>query len=193
MICSKCQLEKQLYEMRKGKKICKDCTNARFMKWKHKSGFVEYQKQHRLDNKEKLDQSSKKYRENNRDRFNQKYRDKIKNDVSFRLKQYLRNRIYAAVKLNYKSGSAVKDLGCSIEELKLHLESKFQPGMTWENHGKWHIDHIIPLCKFDLTNREQFLQACHFSNLQPLWAVDNIRKGGKLVGVDIIAPDGDLR
>ncbi len=193
MICNKCQLEKQLHEMRKGKKICKACTNARFMKWKHESGFVEYQKQHRIDNKEKLDASSKEYRRKNRKVFNQKYRDKIKNDVSFKLKQYLRNRVYAAIKFSYKSGSAVSDLGCSIEQLKLHLESKFQPGMTWENHGKWHIDHIIPLCKFDLTNREQFLQACHYSNLQPLWAVDNIRKGGKLVGVDIIVPDGDLR
>jgi len=77
-----------------------------------------------------------------------------------------------------KAGSAVKDLGCTIPELIKYLESKFQLGMTWENHSStgWHIDHIIPLCEFDLTDREQFLKAAHYTNLQPLWAEDNLKK-----------------
>ena len=78
-----------------------------------------------------------------------------------------------------RPGSAVSDLGCTVSELRSYLEAQFLPGMSWENMGKWHIDHIKPLAGFDLTNRECFLEACHYTNLQPLWAVDNIRKGAR--------------
>ena len=103
----------------------------------------------------------------------------------FRMRAYLRSRIVSAMKKRQKAGSAVRDLGCTVAELRAHLESKFQPGMTWENWGrgpgKWHIDHIRPLASFDLTDRVQFLQACHYTNLQPLWGVDNIRKGASVI------------
>jgi len=99
------------------------------------------------------------------------------NDVDFKLRNTLRNRLNGAIKGNRKSGSAVKDLGCSVGELKKYLESKFTKGMSWENHGEWHIDHIQPLVSFDLTDRKQFKEACHYTNLQPLWAEDNLRKG----------------
>ena len=84
-----------------------------------------------------------------------------------------------AIKQNKKQGSAVKDLGCTLGELKTYLEEKFEVGMTWENHGEWHIDHKRPLCTFDLSNREDFLKACHYTNLQPLWRKDNLEKGKK--------------
>lgn len=101
-----------------------------------------------------------------------------KSDINFKLVKQCRIRLNMALKNRQKSGSAVRDLGCSIEQLKQHLESKFQPGMTWDNWSRdgWHIDHIIPLCYVDLTDREQFLKACHYTNLQPLWAKDNYRK-----------------
>ena len=72
-------------------------------------------------------------------------------------------------------------LGCSIETCCQHLESKFQPGMTWENYGQhgWHIDHIRPCASFDLTDPEQQRECFHYTNLQPLWAEDNIRKSDK--------------
>lgn len=89
---------------------------------------------------------------------------------------YLRTRIGKIIKNNQKSGSAVKDLGCSIEDFKKYLQSKFQDGMTWENYGEWHIDHIKPLSLFNLTDKQQFLQACNYINLQPLWAEENLRK-----------------
>lgn len=85
------------------------------------------------------------------------------------------------LKKNRKTGSAVRDLGCSIKELKQRLESQFQPGMTWDNYGVyWHIDHIVPLASFNLTNREELLKACHFSNLQPLTVRENLKKGEKV-------------
>jgi phage-related minor tail protein len=107
--------------------------------------------------------------------------NKRKNDINYKLACGLRGRLNKALRGNQKSGSAVRDLGCSIPELKSYLESKFQEGMTWENYGYWgwHIDHIIPLDLFDLTNRKQFLKACHYTNLQPLWAEKNYTKGRK--------------
>lgn len=106
---------------------------------------------------------------------------KSKSDLQFRLKNTLRARLRQAIKTNQKTGSAVKDLGCSVEELKKHLESKFKPGMSWDNwaHDGWHIDHIIPLDSFDLSNREELLKAVHFTNLQPLWAKDNFSKNNQ--------------
>jgi hypothetical protein len=98
-------------------------------------------------------------------------------DPQFRLVKTIRTRLNDAIRYSYKSGSSIRDLGCTVSDLKLYLEKLFQPDMTWENQGQWHIDHIIPLSRFDLSNREQFLKACHFTNLQPLWAKDNIKKG----------------
>lgn len=107
----------------------------------------------------------------------------------------------AALIGNTKKGSAVRDLGCSVEELRAHLEALFQPGMTWDNYGRgpkdnpralyFEIDHIIPLASFDLTDREQFLKACHYTNLQPLWHHQNRAKGDKMVvdGVSIRGRD----
>jgi hypothetical protein len=81
-----------------------------------------------------------------------------------------------------RAGSAVKDLGCTYEELRAHLEDQFEPGMAWENYGRkgWHIDHVVPLAWFDLTIRDQFLSAVHYTNLQPKWARDNESKGPRL-------------
>jgi hypothetical protein len=99
-------------------------------------------------------------------------------DIAIKIKRNLRARLNKAVVGNYKSGSAVKDLGCSIENFKKYLESKWQSGMTWENCGRtgWQIDHIVPLCKFDLTNAVELKKACHYSNLQPMWWKDNLNK-----------------
>ena len=107
---------------------------------------------------------------------------RMREDISRKLKVDLRCRLNRALKGNYKAGSAVRDLGCSVEEFKAHLESQFLPGMSWNNHtiGGWHIDHIEPLSKFNLSDIEELKQACHYSNLQPLWAKDNLKKGDKV-------------
>ena len=65
------------------------------------------------------------------------------------------------------------------EELKVYLQEQFQEDMTWDNYGEWHIDHKIALISFNLEDREEFLKACNYSNLQPLWAIDNLKKGSR--------------
>jgi len=112
-----------------------------------------------------------------RDRREERRR-RYSSDIGFKLSIVLRTRLSAAVKNNQKTGSAVRDLGCSIKEFKSYLESRWQPGMTWENwsHKGWHIDHIAPISSFDLTDKESLLKACHYTNLQPLWAMDNFIK-----------------
>lgn len=77
--------------------------------------------------------------------------------------------------------SAISDMGCTQEQFRNHLELQFQPGMTWENYGKygWHIDHIRPLASFNFKDPEDQKKAVHFTNLQPLWARDNLSKGAK--------------
>lgn len=97
--------------------------------------------------------------------------------VLWNLQVALRRRFNRALHQDYKAGSAVRDLGCSIKQFKCYLESQFQPGMSWENYGQWHIDHIKPLALFDLTNPGQVQEACHFTNLRPLWAYINCGKG----------------
>lgn len=122
------------------------------------------------------------WRKQNLDRVNEYWRfyhNKKKKDVQYKLKKVLRSRLKNALNHNLKTGSAVNNLGCSVEELKLHLESKFQPGMNWDNHGDWHIDHIKPLASFDLTKEDDLNLACHYTNLQPLWAIDNLIKKDK--------------
>jgi hypothetical protein len=95
----------------------------------------------------------------------------------------LRNRLYCALRrANANKNIKTHELiGCTITELRQHLEAQFTDGMTWHNYGKdgWHIDHIRPCASFDLSDSEQQRQCFHYSNLQPLWALDNIRKGAR--------------
>lgn len=141
--------------------------------------------EYRAVNKDKIKKQRQEYYQKNKEKIYEKKLEwicKNKDNIKYKLSCRLRDRLRDAIKNNYKSGSAVKDLGCTIDELKLHLESKFQSGMTWDNYGLygWHIDHIKPLASFDLTDRNQLLEACHYTNLQPLWAQDNLSKKDKI-------------
>lgn len=104
---------------------------------------------------------------------------RYKTNLEYRLKNILRARLRLVIKGKIKSGSAVKSLGCSIQEFKLYMESKFLYGMSWENYGQWHIDHIKPISSFNLSDEKEFNKACHYTNLQPLWASDNLKKSNK--------------
>lgn len=94
----------------------------------------------------------------------------------------LRRRLHHAIVNGCKSKTTVSLLGCNPEQLKQHIESQFKKGMNWKNYGYrgWHVDHIIPLSSFDLTRESEQMKACHYTNLQPMWAEDNIRKSDKI-------------
>lgn len=106
---------------------------------------------------------------------------------NFRLKKLARSRIYNAIKrigkverprIRHRTEAMI---GCTIEQLCGHLESKFKRGMTWDNHGTgWHIDHIIPMAMFDLTDESQLMAASHYTNMQPMWAAENLAKSANL-------------
>jgi hypothetical protein len=101
-------------------------------------------------------------------------RNRRRTDPQFRLANLLRSRFTESLSGKRKDGqSALAFLGCSIADLIAHLERQFVPGMSWENHGEWHVDHIIPVATFDLTNPDQIAQCFHFTNLRPLWAAQN--------------------
>lgn len=151
-------------------------------KLRKKMRLREKSKRYRNKHKAKINKRKKSYYAINKNKINRYYVTKRKTNLQFKLCSILRSRLICALKNNQKVGSAVKDLGCTIDEFKTYLESKFQPGMTWDNHGHrgWHIDHIKPLASFDLSDRKQLLEACHYTNLQPLWAKDNLFKKDKL-------------
>jgi len=121
----------------------------------------------------------KQYRADNRKRLKRRRQERYASDPKYRLRVNLRNRLNASIKSGCKAGSAVRDLGCSIEEFMDYIAGMFQDGMVWDNWGEWHLDHIKPMASFDLTDRENFLVCCHYTNFRPLWAEENLRKGQK--------------
>lgn len=136
---------------------------------KRKQAHLAYQREWVESNRE---QNRKLKRE-----WNKKQRD---TNPGWKLRAYLSSRMWGALRFrNRRSASTLKLLGCSIEQLKTHLQAQFRPGMTWDNYGDWHIDHIRPCASFDLTNPEQQRECFNFKNLQPLWAKDNLSKGAK--------------
>lgn len=136
----------------------------------------EYQKQYRLNNLERLKDHNKNWLKKNPDYKKNYERMRRKADLIYRLSQYTRNKINRSFKRKMiRKDCKTKDiLGCSFSEFKKHLESKFKEGMTWENRSAWHIDHIIPLSS--AKNKDEFIRLNHYTNLQPLWAADNMRK-----------------
>ncbi len=135
---------------------------------KNRAAVRERRKRWRLKNQEKVRKYHREYAKAKRDR-----------DVSFRLGVNIRNRVIWVI----RHGSGVKSLktealiGCKFPFLFQYLESKFKPGMSWENYGKfWEVDHIIPCAAYDLTDLDQQLACFHYSNLQPLSVFDNRSK-----------------
>lgn len=109
--------------------------------------------------------------------------DKENQDLIHILKKRIRSRLNDFVTgQNINVTGCLRYLGCDMTCLIAHLESKFQEGMSWENYGRdgWHLDHIIPLSAFDLTDPEQLKIACHYTNIQSLWAKDNLVKSNKI-------------
>lgn len=137
------------------------------------------------ENKEKVLATQRRWRSKAKDHLRE-YRRRAHHRVSktptFMLVSALRTRIRTALKRGGRPASkwtrTSELLGCTPQFLKLHIERQFVPGMTWENRSAWHVDHIIPCSAFDLTDPEQQKKCFHYTNLQPLWAFDNMSKGG---------------
>lgn len=117
-----------------------------------------------------------------------KEQERARNKINARIAQNLRARIGHAVAGGYKVGSAVRDLGCSIEDFKTYIEAQFTEGMSWDNYGKrtWHLDHKKPLYVFNLSDPAQFKEAAHFTNYQPMWAKNNEKKNKRLPVVYLV-------
>lgn len=145
-------------------------------------------RQKRLDNKALnyqknrdeylLKQKEWKNTEQSRSWYRDYYKKKKQTDIEWRLSKSLRDRLYKAISRDSKNLSALELVSCTIEELKHYIESQFNEGMTWENYGDWHIDHIRPCVSFDLTDPSQQKDCFHFSNLRPIWGDENRSKGG---------------
>jgi hypothetical protein len=178
-------------------------------KWRenNKEKEKEKQKQYRENNKDKIIESQKKWQENNKEYTKKYYQDnkeKIKqyriinkidirkkdnkrrynkrnSDPIYKLKEILRSRMRHAFKNKkyIKSKKTLDILGCDLEIIKAHLEKQFTKGMSWENQGEWHVDHIIPCAS--AKNEEELIKLFHYTNLQPLWAADNLSKSDKII------------
>lgn len=182
-ICKKCKKLKSLDDFHKNKSKrsgyscnCKLCHKS-YLQTK-KEYLSKKRKEYYLKNRDKALLVSKKWNRENKQRRNLRKRLKWKNDIQYKLKQTLRNRLWLALTKakGAKSVSTLNLLGCTIEFLKSYLELHFLGGMTWDNHciDGWNIDHIIPCAAFDLTKEEEQRKCFHYSNLMPRWATTEI-------------------
>lgn len=207
--CAKCKIEKEVTEFVKNKKnkdrltyTCKSCSkeyrenNKQRSKEYYKNNkerlkqyylankelIKEYKKKYRENNKELIKERRKQYRENNKEHRNEYIRERRKVDPLFKMSSNLRTRTSQAFKnKGYSKNTKTQEmLGVDWEVCKAHIERQFTKGMKWSNHGEWHIDHIIPLAS--AKTEEGLKKLCHYSNLQPLWADDNLIKSDKLIG-----------
>lgn len=193
-ICKCCNIEKEYiyYHKNKSRKdgisvYCKDCTNEQ----KRKGGIYHH---HEIKNAEKKkgvekykiynNEYIKKWNKEHRKKLNKydaEYRKKrLKNDELYKLKLTIRKSILSSFKrMNWSKSSKTQHmLGCDWETFKIYMENQFKEGMTWENHGDWHYDHIIPIC--EAKNEEDLIKLNHYTNFQPLWAQENLKKSNKI-------------
>jgi hypothetical protein len=178
---------------------CQECIKEYQKTW-YKENKEEISKQHkeyRDNNKEKITKRIKEWNKNNKVKIAKQAkirnarRDKQKmskvnknrrqNDMNFRMKGNLRTRIYNALKGETKSLSTMFLIGCEADYLMYHLQSQFTKGMSWDNYGRvgWVVDHIKPCALFDLSKKSEQLLCFNYTNLQPLWEEDNLKKANK--------------
>jgi len=178
-LCTLCkrQARKNYYQQNKEKELK---LNKRWVN-KNKEKVQRFRLDYRKRPKYKAYQ--KKYRTEHR-KERAAYQSKLeKENISYRIASRLRHRLYTALKANKtsKSYSVMYLLGCDMNIFKEYLSDKFKEGMSWENYGAWHIDHIKPCALFDLTDIQEQKKCFHYSNLQPLWAEENLHKNTKII------------
>jgi hypothetical protein len=200
-VCTKCNIEKELKYFNKMSKVkcgvrsyCRECQSIESKKYRidNKEKIKEYNTKWNKENQEyykkyfeeynKLNYEKEKERKLKWSRDNKEYsnnyqKQRKKEDILFRLKTNIRTSVNRYLK--YKSKHTFDIVGCTPQFLKEHLESQFIDGMTWENRSEWHIDHIIPLSS--AKTEDELYMLCHYKNLQPLWAEDNLKKSNKIL------------
>jgi hypothetical protein len=203
--CNYCKVEhpltKEYWQRLEGSPKCKVRLSAANKK-RHelnREKILAYGKKWREENKEKHKEANRRWREENAEKHKQNARDwywnnkdyaiarsskyqkeRKKTDVQFRLACNLRTRLANAMRGGPKSTSAIRHLGCSLKEFRAHMEAQFKDGMSWDNYGTvWEVDHVRPLANYDLTNPEIAKQLCHYTNLQPLFSLENKQKSNK--------------
>jgi len=178
-----------LQQYKQQKNLCKKNEHEKYLLSDEYKKILQQRKQRKEQYKREWYQSNKTKIQQNyakkRLSINAKCQIRRKN-INNRIAHNIRSRLSLAVKGKQKFGSAISDLGCSIAHLKIKLQLKFHRSprgkheyMTWDNYGEWHIDHKRPLASFDLSDPQQLKDACHYTNLQPMWAKDNLKKGSK--------------
>ena len=172
--CSKCGEEKDVGEFRVRRNQCKECNRIVARKYRKTSEKYRGVKR-KYDQSVKGKAAQRKYRKSEKGkaafrRSNQKPIIRIRTLLRSRLKNFING---SDSKLNRET------MGCTLNEFRAHYESLFKPGMGWRTYGVWVSDHIIPMCRFDLTKDEEVKKCMHYTNLQPLWKWDNIKKGSK--------------
>lgn len=177
-ICSTCKVEKVPSDFDKSKRhptgyfgICKECRKISSKDYyeKNSNKIIKRTSEYSKKNKEKIREQQRVYSKN-----------RLATDIKHRLTRNLRNRLYYALKnKEWKKDTHFSEyIGCTREELVAHIEKQFKEGMSWNNYGEFHLDHIIPLSS---ANTEEELYAlCHYTNLQPMWAEENIRKSNNV-------------
>ena len=205
--CCRCNIEKSTSEFCKNKstkdgysKWCRECSKIYYQEVKHK--YTEkrstYGKTYYRNNKERCNryfaehreskaEYDKHYRMANAERIAKFKKDweavQLKTNPSYKIIKNLRRRLSHALSGRNKSASTMVLLGCTPDELKIKLEKQFTGDMSWENYGtRWHIDHIKPCNAFNLLEESEQRACFHHSNLQPLLAIDNLKKGRKFIG-----------
>jgi len=200
--CTKCNQEKLVNEFSKVKQKsdglsshCRECCKLKFNKWlpKNKNHIKEYHKKYVIENKQKIREYRiktkqhralymREWREKNKyhiGNYKKEYHKNVNSkNINYKIIHALRNRLRQALKTNVKCDNTKKLVGCSIEFLKNYLEKQFNNSMTWDNYGRkgWHIDHIKPCASFDLSQVDDQRKCFHYTNLQPLWWLDNCIK-----------------
>lgn len=192
-ICKKCNIPKEFKLFSKCIKSkdklsywCKECIKNKINDWKllnpdYNKKWNDLNPNYTKDyyNNKKSKKFIPQTKEQQNQRINNYYKLKRKNDPLYQFSSNLRVRIYQAFKRQSwkKGGNTELLIGCTFDEAKKHIETQFLEGMNWNNQGKWHIDHKIPL--ISATSKEELKTLCCYKNLQPLWALDNLKKGAK--------------
>lgn len=203
--CTKCKIQKPYSEFSRNKNKkdglqchCRSCVKLYQQENKEKISLK--RQQYREKNKKSLREIAKNYRkilkqyyrdynknyyQENKKRINKQnaiwQKNRMKTHPLYKLKRLVKNRINASLKSNdyIKKQNSLEYLGCNANFYIKYLSSKFKKGMSWENHGEWHIDHIIPLSSAN--TEEELIKLFHYKNTQPLWAKENLKKGAKIL------------